>query len=66
MNFHPFISLNLVLTEEEFDVLTEVGADNNLTPDEVVRAVLEEYMALRADHPFLYLQFAVFRDRSLK
>lgn len=66
MNFQPFIPLNLVLTEEEFDVLTEVGEENNLTPDAVVRAVIEEYLALRADHPFLYLQFAMFRDRSLK
>ena len=62
----PFIPLNLVLTEDEFDVLTEVGEDNSLTPEEVLKAVLEEYLALRAYHPFLYFQFAVFRDRSLK
>jgi len=55
-----------MLTEAEFGVLTEVGEENTLSPEEVLKSILEEYVELRANHPHLYVQFAVFRDRFLK
>jgi hypothetical protein len=66
MSAQPFIPLNLMLTEAEFGVLTEVGEENTLSPEEVLKSILEEYVELRANHPHLYVQFAVFRDRFLK
>jgi hypothetical protein len=58
--------LNLLLTEAEFGVLTEVGDENTLSPEEALKSILEEYVELRANHPHLYVQFAVCRDRFLK
>lgn len=66
MSTQPFIPLNLMLTEAEFGVLTEVGDENTLSPEEALKSILEEYVELRANHPHLYVQFAVFRDRFLK
>ena len=66
MSAPPCIPLNLLLTEAEFGVLTEVGEENTLSPEEVLKSILEEYVELRANHPHLYVQFAVFRDRFLK
>jgi hypothetical protein len=66
MSAPPRIPLNLLLTEAEFSVLTEVGEENTLSPEEVLKSILEEYVELRANHPHLYVQFAVFRDRFLK
>jgi hypothetical protein len=60
------VPLILVLTEAEFEVLTEVGEDNQLTPEVVLKAMLEEYVDLRANYPFLFFQFAVFREWCLK
>jgi hypothetical protein len=58
--------LNLMLTEAEFGVLTEVGEENTLSPEDVLKTILEEYVELRAKHPHLYVQFAVCRGRCLK
>ena len=66
MNASPCMPLNLLLTEAEFGVLTEVGEENTLSPEDVLKTILEEYVELRANHPHLYVQFAVFRDRFLK
>ncbi len=66
MRAQPFIPLNLMLTDAEFGVLTEVGEENTLSPEDVLKAILEEYVDLRANHPHLYVQFAVCRDRFLK
>ena len=66
MSAPPCIPLNLLLTEAEFGVLTEVGDENTLSPEEALKSILEEYVELRANHPHLYVQFAVFRDRFLK
>ena len=66
MSAQPGMPLNLMLTEAEFGVLTEVGEENTLSPEDVLKSILEEYVELRANHPHLYVQFAVFRDRCLK
>jgi hypothetical protein len=66
MSAQPCIPLNLMLTEVEFGVLTEVGEENTLSPEEVLKTILEEYVELRAHHPHLYVQFALFRDRFLR
>jgi hypothetical protein len=66
MSAQPCIPLNLILTEAEFGVLTEVGEENTLSPEDVLKSILEEYVELRANHPHLYVQFAVFRARFLK
>ena len=66
MSAPPCIPLNLLLTEAEFGVLTEVGEENTLSPEDVLKTILEEYVELRANHPHLYVQFAVCRDRFLK
>ena len=66
MSAQPCIPFNLMLTEVEFGVLTEVGEENTLSPEEVLKTILEEYVELRANHPHLYEQFALFRDRFLK
>ena len=66
MSAPPCIPLNLLLTEAEFGVLTEVGEENTLSPEEVLKSILEEYVELRANHPHLYVQFAVCRGRFLK
>jgi hypothetical protein len=66
MSAPPCIPLNLMLTEAEFGVLTEVGDENTLSPEDVLKTILEEYVELRANHPHLYVQFAVCRDRFLK
>ena len=66
MSAPPCMPLNLLLTEAEFGVLTEVGEENTLSPEEVLKSILEEYVELRANHPHLYVQFAVCRDRCLK
>ena len=65
MSAQSCISVNLMLTDAEFGVLTEVGEENTLSPEEVLKSILEEYVELRANHPHLYVQFAVFRDRFL-
>ena len=62
----PCIRMNLMLSEVEFSVLTEVGEENTLSPEEVLKTILEEYVDLRAHHPHLYVQFALFRDRFLR
>ena len=62
----PCIRMNLMLSEVEFGVLTEVGEENTLSPEEVLRTILEEYVELRANHPHLYVQFAVCRNRFLR
>ncbi len=66
MNASPCMPLNLLLTEAEFGVLTEVGEENALSPEDVLKTILEEYVELRANHPHLYVQFAVCRGRCLK
>lgn len=66
MNASPCMPLNLLLTEAEFGVLTEVGEENTLSPEDVLKTILEEYVELRANHPHLYVQFAVCRGRCLK
>jgi len=66
MNASPCMPLNLLLTEAEFGVLTEVGDENTLSPEDVLKTILEEYVELRANHPHLYVQFAVCRGRCLK
>ena len=66
MSAQPCIPLNLMLTEVEFGVLTEVGEENTLSPEDVLKTILEEYVDLRAHHPHLYVQFALFRDRFLR
>ena len=66
MSAPPCMPLNLQLTDAEFGVLTEVGDENTLSPEDVLKSILEEYVELRANHPHLYVQFAVFRDRFLK
>jgi hypothetical protein len=66
MSAQPCMPLNLMLTEAEFGVLTEVGEENTLSPEEVLKTILEEYVELRANHPHLYIQFAIFRARFLK
>jgi hypothetical protein len=66
MSAQPCIPLKLMLTEVEFGVLTEVGEENALSPEEVLKTILEEYVELRANHPHLYVQFAVCRDRFLR
>lgn len=66
MSAPPCIPLNLLLTEAEFGVLTEVGEENTLSPEDVLKTILEEYVELRANHPHLYVQFAVCRGRCLK
>jgi hypothetical protein len=66
MSAQPYIPLNLMLTDAEFGVLTEVGDENTLSPEEVLKLILEEYVELRANHPHLYVQFAVCRARCLK
>lgn len=66
MSAQPCIPLNLLLTEAEFGVLTEVGDENTLSPEDVLKSILDEYVELRANHPHLYVQFAVCRDRCLK
>ena len=66
MSAQPCIPLNLMLTEAECGVLTEVGDENTLSPEDVLKTILEEYVELRANHPHLYVQFAVYRARFLK
>ncbi len=66
MSAQPCIPLKLMLTEVEFGVLTEVGEENALSPEEVLKTILEEYVELRANHPHLYVQFAVCRTRFLR
>ena len=66
MSAQPCIPVNLMLTDAEFGVLTEVGEENTLSPQEVLKSILEEYVELRANHPHLYVQFAVCRGRCLK
>jgi hypothetical protein len=66
MSAPPCMPLNLLLTEAEFGVLTEVGEENTLSPEDVLKSILEEYVELRANHPHLYVQFAVCRGRCLK
>ena len=66
MSTPPCIHLNLLLTDAEFGVLTEVGNENTLSPEDVLKTILEEYVELRATHPHLYVQFAVCRGRCLK
>ena len=66
MSAQPCIPLNLMLTEVEFGVLTEVGEENTLSPEDVLKTILEEYVDLRAHHPHLYVQFAVCRTRFLR
>ena len=66
MSAQPCIPLKLMLTEVEFGVLTEVGEENTLSPEDVLKTILEEYVELRANHPHLYVQFAVCRGRCLK
>jgi hypothetical protein len=66
MSAQPCISMKLMLTEVEFGVLTEVGEENTLSPEEVLKTILEEYVELRANHPHLYVQFAVCRNRLLR
>ena len=66
MSASPCMPLNLLLTEAEFGVLTEVGEENTLSPEDVLKTILEEYVELRANHPHLYVQFAVCRGRCLK
>ncbi len=66
MSAQPCRPLNLMLTEAEFGVLTEVGEENTLSPEDVLKLILEEYVELRANHPHLYVQFAVCRGRCLK
>ena len=51
----PCIRMNLMLGEE-----------NTLSPEEVLKTILEEYVELRANHPHLYVQFAVCRNRFLR
>ena len=43
MSAQPCIRMNLMLTEVEFGVLTEVGEENTLSPEEVLKTILEEY-----------------------
>ena len=66
MSAQPCIPMKLMLTEVEFGVLTEVGEENTLSPEEVLKTILEEYVELRANHPHLYVQFALCRDRFLR
>jgi hypothetical protein len=66
MSAQPCIPLNLMLTEAEFGVLTEVGQENTLSPEDVLKSILEEYVDLRANHPHLYVQLAVCREWFLK
>lgn len=66
MSTPPGMPLNLLLTDAEFGVLTEVGEENTLSPEDVLKSILEEYVELRANHPHLYVQFAVCRARFLK
>ena len=66
MSAQPCIPLKLMLTEVEFGVLTEVGEENALSPEEALKTILEEYVELRANHPHLYVQFAVCRNRFLR
>ncbi len=66
MSAQPCIPLKLMLTEVEFGVLTEVGEENTLSPEDVLKTILEEYVELRANHPHLYVQFAVCRNRFLR
>ena len=42
MSAQPGIRMNLMLTEVEFGVLTEVGEENKLSPEEVLKTILEE------------------------
>ena len=58
--------LKTVLTQAEFGVLTMVAKDNALTPEGALKAILEEYVDLRANHTHLYVLFAVCRQRFLK
>ena len=62
----PGIRMNLMLSDVEFGVLTEVGEENTLSPEDVLKTILEEYVELRADHPDLYVQFALCRNRFLR
>ena len=55
MSAQPCISMKLMLTEVEFGALTEVGEENTLSPEEVLKTILEEYVELRANHPHLYV-----------
>ena len=66
MSAPPCMPLNLLLTDAELGVLTEVGEENTLSPEDVLKSILEEYVELRANHPHLYVQFAVCRGRCLK
>jgi hypothetical protein len=66
MSAQPCMPLNLMLTETESGVLTEVGEENTLSPEDVLKTILEEYVEMRANHPHLYVQFAVCRGRCLK
>lgn len=66
MRAQPCISMKLMLTEVELGVLTEVGEENTLSPEEVLKTILEEYVELRANHPHLYVQFALCRNRFLR
>ena len=62
----PGIRMNLMLTDVECGVLTGVGEENTLSPEDVLKTILEEYVELRANHPHLYVQFALCRDRFLR
>lgn len=42
MRAQPCISMKLMLTEVELGVLTEVGEENTLSPEEVLKTILEE------------------------
>ena len=44
MSAQPCISMKLMLTEVEFGVLREVGEENTLSPEEVLKTILEEYV----------------------
>ena len=47
MSAQPCISMKLMLSDVEFGVLTEVGEENTLSPEEVLKTILEEYVELR-------------------
>ena len=66
MSAQPCILMKLMLTEVECGVLTGVGEENRLSPEDVLKTILEEYVELRANHPHLYVQFAVCRNRFLR
>ena len=42
MSAQPCIRMHLMLSEVEFGVLTEVGEENTLSPEDVLKTILEE------------------------